>query len=896
VSQAASLPIGFLPALDRPWVALDFETATEKRHSACQVAVVRVEQGKIVREEVALIKPPSDIGAWKFTDVHGITARHVVGAKSFLGVWNDLASIFSGVAFVVAHNATFDKSVLEACANHFRITLPRLSWECTLKISRRVWPNLQSHKLNIVSQHLGIPLNHHEALSDARACARILIAAGQVEGVPVEPAAPRATAVVPAQLRTDGEIDEFEVDYDPDQEVPAKVEIERAPESAPVLTRRLEPDASTLVDVLMPLSLGLRVTPTGAQIFTCSRCNVPELVHGYSGVKLHQMLSHAFARHTTCEPRAASTPTSAPVATSGGTEAKPSVDAVASVSAESVASALSAPEPAKTSSSNESSTSETSQSASAFLPSDQQRAFFDLLRDGQGNIALEARAGTGKTTTLVRALSDGYARVDGALFLAFNAQIASELRSRAPSWTEVRTLNALGKQLMSEKYGANTVDQRKEFRICEEIVAELEGEAKAFWTRARVFVVVGVVKKAFESVHLPPRSLPPLLIPVVRDEVPGKGRFFDEETLEQAWKTLGAFYSMAIEIIRRAWLDTARLSFSEQVWRAFHANLFRPCWPLVLVDEAQDLNELQIEIVCRLAGEGVRVVVVGDPRQAIYQWRGAHSAAFSQLVRRLNAQVLPLTVTRRCGTAIVNLAKRIVRDFEAAPGAHAGKIEELETDDMYDQAAPGDIIVSRSNNPLVRVCLRLLAKGLPVTLVGRDVSSSLSSIGDLAPKSDSLLDLGKRVNARYEFRIKMAEERGDPVGELEDERQCVQAVIGAASSLDDALERVRLLVQASTDENGDTSKIRLMSTHKAKGLEADRVWVLAWTYRVPSSRSGAPTTDIRPRKGQPSPSAAQTEEEENLWYVGITRAARELFLVRDPNAGKTSSLFGRSLS
>lgn len=876
MSQALSLSTNdIVPDLRKPWVAIDFETATKKRTSACQVALVRVENGEIVREESSLIKPPADTGRWEFSDIHGITARDVVAARMFQGVWNDFSSILKGASFLVAHNATFDRGVLEACAEYFRMKLPAFTWHCTLKIARQIWRQLPSHKLNVVSQHLGIQLQHHEALSDARACARILLAA-QTATISEQIAEP---SIAPAQVRIDGELDEFQVDRDTDGPAPKQE----------LVTRRLEPDASTLVDVLMPLSLSMRVTPTGAQIFTCGRCNVPELVHGYSGVKLHQMLSHAFARHTTCEVKLLSTPISAPVATSGGTEASSSAPAVDVGSTENTASESSEPQPEKTSISNKSGQSKSSPPKAVFLPSEQQQAFFDALAQG-GNVALRARAGTGKTTTLVEALRGEHVKEQSALFLAFNSQIAAELKNRAPAWVDVCTMNALGKRLMTEKFGPNTVDKRKHIRHIGEILEKMDPLFRGLWPKARQYRLKKIVEAVQQNMHRVSVSLPPAVERIVTTEEVPRDKFVGTpEQLEKKRNEARELYSdMAKRLLQSMWADVTRLTFDEQIWMAFHRGLFVPNHPMIMVDEAQDFNELQIECVKRLAGDSTRVVVVGDPRQAIYGFRGAHARAFDEFVSMLGARVLPLTVTRRCGTEIVNLAARIVPDFAAASGAHSGSVSFVERDALLADAVPGDMVISRTNAPLVRTCLRLMTQGKPAAIVGRDIASSLVAIPDLAPVCASLVELSRKIHERYDLKCKQAEEREEPLDTIEDERACVIAIVTCSESLENACKRVDAIAAASSDDSADDSKIRLMSTHKAKGLEANRVWVLANTYRVPPSVSGAPTSHPRPAKGQATVSRDALNEEENLWYVAITRARDELYLVAAPEEAKSA--------
>ncbi len=158
------------------FVAIDFETADRFRDSACAVGMVRVESGKIVHKEQRLIKPPRKY--FEFTYIHGITWDMVALEPDFQKSWSSLKDILNGVDFLAAHNASFDSSVLHACCAKSNIKPPTIPFRCTVSLARETW-GLYPTKLPDVCRHLNIPLNHHEALSDAVACAEIVIAASK---------------------------------------------------------------------------------------------------------------------------------------------------------------------------------------------------------------------------------------------------------------------------------------------------------------------------------------------------------------------------------------------------------------------------------------------------------------------------------------------------------------------------------------------------------------------------------------------------------------------------------------------------------------------------------------------------------------------------------------------
>ncbi|MCC7261690.1 MAG: 3'-5' exonuclease [Candidatus Latescibacteria bacterium] len=159
-----------------PFVAIDFETANERPDSACAVALVRVEEGQIVRKEVCLIRPGSE--RFTFTGIHGITWAQVRAERPFAEVWAAVQDIVAGARHLAAHNASFDKRVLRACCESAGLAVPALPFVCTVQVARRVW-NIRPTRLPDVCRALSIGLKHHDAASDAEACARILVEAGQ---------------------------------------------------------------------------------------------------------------------------------------------------------------------------------------------------------------------------------------------------------------------------------------------------------------------------------------------------------------------------------------------------------------------------------------------------------------------------------------------------------------------------------------------------------------------------------------------------------------------------------------------------------------------------------------------------------------------------------------------
>ena len=163
------------------FAALDFETADFGRDSACAPGIVVVENGKIVKKEYSLIRPPRR--DFVFSYLHGITWKDVASKPVFGDFWPTVQDLFDNVDFIAAHNASFDRSVLHACCNMHGHRPPLDKYVCTMKLARRLW-DIRPTKLSDVCRHFDIRLKHHDAASDALACANIVLKARDT-GVPV---------------------------------------------------------------------------------------------------------------------------------------------------------------------------------------------------------------------------------------------------------------------------------------------------------------------------------------------------------------------------------------------------------------------------------------------------------------------------------------------------------------------------------------------------------------------------------------------------------------------------------------------------------------------------------------------------------------------------------------
>ena len=156
-------------------ISIDFETANEKRFSPCAIGIVVANGEDIVDEFYSLINPQMEFTSFN-TGIHGITARDVRDAPTFIELWPTLHHYLAN-NLVVAHNASFDMSVIRHTLDYYNLPYPELEYLCTSNIAKRVWPNLLNHKLDTIARYYNIRFEHHHALEDARVAWKVLLQA-----------------------------------------------------------------------------------------------------------------------------------------------------------------------------------------------------------------------------------------------------------------------------------------------------------------------------------------------------------------------------------------------------------------------------------------------------------------------------------------------------------------------------------------------------------------------------------------------------------------------------------------------------------------------------------------------------------------------------------------------
>lgn len=474
--------------------------------------------------------------------------------------------------------------------------------------------------------------------------------------------------------------------------------------------------------------------------------------------------------------------------------------------------------------------------------SPQQEAIFQWFRSGSGHLTVEALAGTGKTTTIIEAIND--APEERILLCAFNRRIAEELQRRLSVGTlraEAKTLHSIGYGLVRQKWPEVTVDPRARGNQLSTLV--LPPGTK--WTIQRL--ICQLCEKARELKPLAQSAHDLLDLAIEYDCTP-------EKWMEGAGFRLERIALYAYRMMEKATEPAPAIDYADMLFLPLRLGWTDPTYDLVVVDEAQDMTEPQLDLALGLS-KG-RIALVGDSHQAIYKFRGADSDALGRLTKTLEAQTLGLTTTYRCAKSIVALAQTLVPGLEAREDAPEGTIVEILPSQLEAQAAVGDFILSRINAPLVPLALSFLRAGKRCRIQGRDIGKNLKALatkiarGAKAETIDDFLTGLTAWEVRETQRARTLEKE-QLINLIHDRAETLEHLAEGCASIKELEDRLEYLF---ADEGSD--QIILSTVHKAKGLEARRVFLLKWT--------------LEKFKGP---------EEDNIKYVAYTRAIEELVFV-----------------
>ncbi len=353
-----------------------------------------------------------------------------------------------------------------------------------------------------------------------------------------------------------------------------------------------------------------------------------------------------------------------------------------------------------------------------------------------------------------------------------------------------------------------------------------------------------------------------------------------DEWLELRQSFLNLCASIAAAAIQRGFetfKQRGEIDFTDMIWMPVTLGLAVETAPYVFADEVQDFSPLQRAYLGRMIGPQTRGLFVGDADQSIYAFTGADVDSVKKLVEEFDCTVLPLSVTYRCPRSVVALARSFQDTITPRDGAPLGIVDEVNWLDFAPTS--GDLVLCRTTRPLVATCWHLLQQGIPAYVEGKTIGAGLSRTADtISSRPDfKWADFMLHADGEYEDRkaMVMLKNGGDDDDEridraFDDIEAC--KVLWGIDSPDSlrGFERTVARLFGDRDENDD--RVTLCTAHRAKGLEADHVFLLK-PQKMPHVM------------GCRTPSGAK--QESNLQYVTVTRAKRQFTFItgEDPTGG-----------
>lgn len=485
-------------------------------------------------------------------------------------------------------------------------------------------------------------------------------------------------------------------------------------------------------------------------------------------------------------------------------------------------------------------------------PTLEQQHIIDAARS-PASLMVNALAGTGKTTTLTM-LAAALPK-EPSLALAFNKKIKEELEKRFPPHFTVMTMNGLGHRAWSFTINKKQmlIDDKKLGRLTTEALKPFPS-SKGSWNDIRQLVVYamqrGVVPSQFQHAKG--------LLPDTPDTWAEIANDYDLDLTPDERKLSRRILCESIEEGMKGCI-----SYDDQIYLPVVFSGSFPRFPIVLVDEAQDLSPLNHQMLRKCAAG--KLIVVGDPRQAIYAFRGADSASMANIKTLKTDWIeLPLNTTFRCPQSVVARQWDHAPQYVAAPSNPQGCITTLTNQPWrWDMVPSGTTaVLCRNNAPLVSMAFKLIREGIGVNMLGRDIGRGLSNVCKKLCK-DMTTPLGDFLPLLTEWKdreLSLAEVNQDAnkAEGITDKFECIIAVAEAKkpATLSELVNELSFLFAK------DSGLVTLATGHKSKGLEWDNVIHLD-PWRIPSKYAKT---------------KSEIEQEQNLRYVLETRTKHTLIL------------------
>lgn len=539
-----------------------------------------------------------------------------------------------------------------------------------------------------------------------------------------------------------------------------------------------------------------------------------------------------------------------------------------------------------------------------------QRNIFEWCLNGTGNLAVEAVAGSGKSTTILGLVAcippDANAQI-----MAFNVSIQQRLSndSRIPTGrVKVNTAHSYGKSMIQTHFAGREpqFNNAKYREIAKKASRDLynkysEYEREVSFTKSSL-----ITKEQSEQMLLeinekwvfPPPKLDELqnqrliklihrLCNLVRlrlvqwreDKILSLARYFDipinsiqeEGTKEAVEYWIANLVIWALEEGCKQAEEKLTIDYTDMLYLPYYWNLKpRGTKDFLIIDEAQDTSPAMQYLYSTFLEAGSRVIAVGDSAQAIQGFAGAGSDSFENLKQLIKPTELPLSICYRCPKSHLELAQCFVPRIQPKEKAIAGTITVAKASEIFHHIETGTLIICRLTAPLVKLCLKLIVLGHKATIRGKDISVSLLGLVNRSFRKGADFKFFKKIFIDFaNEEQKLLEESGEDEV-LETFYDKCQAVLyfyneigHTYNNINDFKEGIKGLFVDEEEQSKLT--INLSTIHRAKGDEAHKVIILG--------------SNILPFTYKCQKGSWQHIQEQNLTYVALTRSKESLVLI-----------------
>jgi DNA helicase-2/ATP-dependent DNA helicase PcrA len=497
-----------------------------------------------------------------------------------------------------------------------------------------------------------------------------------------------------------------------------------------------------------------------------------------------------------------------------------------------------------------------------------QQDIFSWVEHDQGHLVVEACAGSGKSTTLVKCL-DFIPEGSKILLTAFNTDIVGELKRKTidkPN-VDIRTLHSLGLLFIKKNIPqASAIPEPFKYdAFIKNNIKELSS-INTYTLRGReYFRYIDNIKRYVDF-----------------------GRFYLCQTVKDldfienryAIDTIADEKEVALKVMEWGKNSLETIDYTDMVWLP-NVLFLKPLgllYDFIMVDECQDMNKAERELILKCFKMGTRLVSCGDTNQCLYSFAGSDPESFNILKSLPNTKCLPLSISYRCGKDIVKFANKIVPTIEAAENAVDGKVIRNVT---LDAVKDGDMILCRNNAPLVQIYNEFLKLGKKAFIRGKDIGNNLKAIvnstkqellnadcredGVFVRLYDDLFVSRNKLMEKFGIDDKTAMESPQIQNKL-DMINALEILAEGINKSEEIIEKIDEIFPKKDKKDG----ISLSTIHKAKGLEANNVFI-ACESLMPS-KSAKKDWEVR--------------QEYNLMYVAYTRAKNTLGFIDEKNFEK----------